>query len=195
MGFEQLDEESIAYAKKVIECKARQLVGQAGLSESDVEDLQQEMWADLLRRLTWFESDRAKAKTFIARVVSHRVSAILRHRSGMGRDYQRNAGSLSEETEDADGRMVERAQLITEDAHDLRTGVETRPALEQMELVSDVGTVLASLPAPLREFCELLKTESMSSAARKLGISRREARARLDAIRNRFEEANLGDYL
>ena len=195
MGFEQLDEESIAYAKKVIECKARQLVGQAGLRESDVEDLQQEMWADLLRRLTWFESDRAKAKTFIARVVSHRVSAILRHRSGMGRDYQRNAGSLSEETEDADGRMVERAQLITEDAHDLRTGVETRPALEQMELVSDVGTVLASLPAPLREFCELLKTESMSSAARKLGISRREARARLDAIRNRFEEANLGDYL
>jgi len=194
MGFEHLNEEAIAYAKKLIQCKSRQLVGQTGLSDSDLDDLKQEMWADLLRRFSWFESDRAKAKTFIARVVSHRVSAILRHRSGMGRDYRRNGGSLSDATEDADGRIVERAQTIPEDAHDLRTGAETRSDLEQMELISDIETVMASMPVPLRELCLLLKTESMSAAARKLGISRRAARARLTEIRKHFEEADLCDY-
>lgn len=194
MGFEHLNEEAIRYAKQLIQCKARQLVGQAGLSSSDVDDLKQEMWADLLRRFSWFESDRANVKTFMARVVSHRVSAILRHRSGMGRDYRRDAGSLSEPTEDSDGRTVEWAQMITEDAHDFRTGADTRCDQEQLEMVTDIETVLVSLPEPLRELCVLLKTESMSAAARKLGISRRAARARLAEIRERFEAAGLSDY-
>ncbi len=190
-----LNEEAMAYAKGLIECKARQLVGQARLNASDVDDLKQDMWADLLRRLSWFESDRAKVKTFIARILSHRVSAILQYRSGMSRDYRRDEGSLSEFTTDADGQIVERAQMIPEDVHDLRTGADTRSALDQMEMTNDIEAVLASLPAPLRELCHLLKTESMSAAARKLGISRRAARTRLAAIRKHFEKADLRDYL
>jgi len=194
MGFEHLNEEAIRYAKQLIQCKARQLVGQAGLSRSDLDDLKQEMWADLLRRFSWFESDRANVKTFMARVVSHRVSAILRHRSAVGRDYRREVGSLSEPTEDSDGRTVEWAQVITDDAHDFRTGVDRRSDLERLEMATDIETVFGSLPEPLRELCVLLKTESMSAAARKLGISRRAARARLAEIRERFEAAGLGDY-
>jgi len=141
----------------------------AGLSRSDLDDLKQEMWADLLRRFSWFESDRADVKTFMARIVSHRVSAILRHRSAVGRDYRREVGSLSEPTEDSDGRTVEWAQMITEDAHDFRTGADTRSDQEQLEMATDIETVVASLPEPLRELCVLLKTDSMSAAARKLG--------------------------
>jgi DNA-directed RNA polymerase specialized sigma24 family protein len=142
MNFEHLDEQAIAYAKKTIQCKSRQLVRQTGLSDSELNDLKQEMWADLLRRFSWFESDRSKAKTFIARVVSHRVAAILRHRSEKVRSYLCDEGSLSEPTEDADGRIVERAQMIPENAHNLRTGAETRSTLEQVELTSDIETVL-----------------------------------------------------
>ncbi|NQU19765.1 MAG: hypothetical protein HQ567_00670 [Candidatus Nealsonbacteria bacterium] len=195
MGFEHLSEETIAYAKQTIQCKTRRLVGQAGLSSSDLDDLKQEMWADLLRRFSWFESDRAKAKTFIDRVVSHNISAIRKHRTRMGRDYRRNGGSLSDATKDDDGRIVEQAQVIPEDAHDLRTGAETRSTLEHVMLASDVKTVMASLPTPLRELCQLLKTETLAAAARKLGISRRAAQTRLAAVREHFEEADLCDYL
>jgi RNA polymerase sigma-70 factor, ECF subfamily len=195
MGFEHFNKETISYAKRLIQFKSQQLVGRAGLSESDIEDLKQEMWADLLRRFSWFESDRAKAETFIDRVLSNCVAAILRHQCGASRNYRRNGQSLSSETEDIDGQTVELAQTLTEDVHDLRTGSVTRPALEQLELASDIQTVLGTMPAPLRELCQLLKTEQISVAASKLGITRHEANARLDQIREHFENAGLGDYL
>ena len=172
MGFEHFNEETISYAKRLIQYKSQQLVGRAGLSESDIDDLKQEMWADLLRRFSWFESDRAKAETFIDRVLSHRVAAILRRQCGASRNYRRNGESLSSETEDADGQIVELAQTLPEDVHDLRTGAVTRPALEQFELASDIQTVLAKMPAPLRELCQLLKTEQISVAASEHLISR-----------------------
>ena len=195
MGFEHFDEETIAYAKRLIQYKSQQLIGKAGLSESDIDDLKQEMWVDLLRRIPRFESDRAKLETFIDRILTHRAAAILGHQCEVSRDYRRGRESLSTETEDADGQTVELAQTLAENVHDLRTGAVTRPDLGQMELASDIQAVLATLPAPLRELCQLLKTEHISVAADKLGITRHEASARADKIREHFENARLGDYL
>ena len=194
MGFEHFNEETISYAKNLIHYKAQQLVGLAGLTESDLDDIKQEMWADLLRRFSWFESDRAKLETFIDRILSNCAANIIRHRCGDGRDYRLEGESLSHETEDADGQAVEFSQTLAADVHDFRTGAVTRAATEEFELASDVETVLAKLPAPLRELCQLLKTEQISTAAAKLGITRHEANERLAQIREHFEHAGLADY-
>ena len=191
MGFEHLDNDTISYAERLIHYKAQQLVGRAGLTDSDIDDIRQEMWLDLLERIPRFESDKATLETFIDRVVTHRMASILRHHCGMGRDYRRNGESLSSVISDADGQTAELAQTLCEDIHDRRTGSATRPALEQFELTTDIQTVLDSLPAPLRDLCQLLKSEPISVAACKLGITRHEASARLEKIREHFEEAGF----
>ena len=57
------------YAVQIIKFKAKQLVGRVGLTDSDREDLEQEMILDLLQRLPKYNPDRAQRNTFIARVV------------------------------------------------------------------------------------------------------------------------------
>ena len=190
-----ISEEVISYAKNLIQYKAQQLVGLAGLTKSDVDDLKQEMWVDLLRRFSWFESDRAKVETFIDRVLSNCAANIIRHRCGDGRDFRLEGESLNGETADDDGQTIEFSQTLAEDVHDLRTGSVTRSTTEQLEFASDVQSVLDKLPAPLRELCQLLKIEQISIAARKLGITRHEAYERLDEIREHFKNAGLDDYL
>ncbi len=57
------------YAVWLVRRRARYLVGKAGFTEDDREDLEQEMIIDLLRRLPQFNSSRAQRKTFIAKVI------------------------------------------------------------------------------------------------------------------------------
>ena len=59
MGFDNRYEGIDEYAVRIIKHKARQLVGRAGFTESDREDLEQEMMLDLLRRLPKFDPKRA----------------------------------------------------------------------------------------------------------------------------------------
>ena len=63
------DEGIDPYAVEIIRFKARQLVGQAGFTVADREDLEQELILDLLRRMPKYDSKRAKRNTFIARMV------------------------------------------------------------------------------------------------------------------------------
>jgi len=69
MGYENRYQGIDDYAVQLIKYKARQLVGRVGFTESDREDLEQEMVLDLLRRLPKFDPKRAGRNTFIARIV------------------------------------------------------------------------------------------------------------------------------
>ena len=59
----------------------------------------------------------------------------------------------------------------------------------------DLMAVLDSLPPPLREVAELLMTDSVAEAARRLGKSRSTIYGRLARLRERFEDAGLARYL
>ena len=78
MGFENHYEGIDEYAVQLIRYKARQLVGRVGFTESDRDDLEQELMLDLLRRLPKYNPDRAQRNTFIARVVEHKIATIIR---------------------------------------------------------------------------------------------------------------------
>ena len=69
-----------AYARDLIRHKASKMIGKCGLTYDDCEDLEQELYLDLLLRLAKFDPDKASLNTFMARVVDHQVSKILRHR-------------------------------------------------------------------------------------------------------------------
>ena len=90
----------------LIHHKARQLIGEYGLTASDLPDLKQELTLDLLRRLKGFDPSRAQRQTFAAQVIEHGVATIIEHRSAARRDWQREECSLNDALEDGDGGSV-----------------------------------------------------------------------------------------
>src|SRR5208283_5417889 len=104
--------ETEAYSVQVVRFKAGQLVGKAGLTKSDREDLEQELTLDLMRRAQKYDPKRAGRKTFAARIVERRAATILRGRLSPTRDVRREGPSLNETIAGEDGCQVERITLI-----------------------------------------------------------------------------------
>lgn len=146
MGFDNRYEGIDEYAVRIIKHKARQLVGRAGFTESDREDLEQEMMLDLLRRLPKYNPDRAQRNTFIARIVEHKVATIIETRKAGMRDYRLCTCSLNDRLEDDEGGSIERLETIDQEEYLRRTGKLSRPAAELRDLSIDLGRVIASLP-------------------------------------------------
>lgn len=184
------------YAFELIYHKARQLVGKAGFTWDDVEDIEQELTLDLLERLAKFDPAKATYNTFVARIVERKISKLIRHRMQEMRDYRREDGSLNDPIDNGCGETSERLQTISQDEHDRRIGRHIRPAANRMDLQIDVWQVLAELPQELRRAGELLMTLSVAQAARALGIPRSTFYdAYLAKLRRVFEDHGLRDYL
>lgn len=183
------------YAARLIRHKAYQLIGTAGFTESDREDLEQEMALDLIMRLPKFDPNKAAHTTFVARVIERKISKLIRHRKQEKRDYRRETNSLSESVETEFG-SVERAQTISQDEYDRRIGRHGRPEAERLDMHLDVSLAISQLPPDLKPMAERLLTHSITEVASEFGISRGHfyevAVARLRAI---FQDKGLGEYL
>jgi RNA polymerase sigma-70 factor (ECF subfamily) len=183
------------YAAKVIRHKARQLVGTAGYTESDRDDLEQEMMLDLLMRLPKFNPDKATQKTFVARIIERKISKLIRHRTCEMRDYRREACSLNGCLEAENGMTIELSETIAQEELGRRTGRRSRSAQEKWEFAQDMATTLSRLPEHLRRICDLLKTRTVSDAAREMGIPRTTINDHVKKLRDLFEDAGLRNYL
>jgi RNA polymerase sigma-70 factor (ECF subfamily) len=188
---EQLTE----YTMKLVQCKARQLVGKAGYTWGDIEDIEQDLTLDLLERLPKFDPAKATLNTFADRVVGRRLCNLLRHRQAEMRDYRREAFSMNEEVETEDG-MLEIIETVSQDEIDLRTGRCNRSVAERAHLQMDLNAVVAGLPPELRQVADMLRTQSVAEVARDLGIPRRTFREKhLAQLREVFAASRLDDYL
>jgi len=184
------------YAKNVIRHKARQLIGKYGFTRDDYEDLMQEMTLDLLVRLSKFDRSKASLNTFVARIVDRRISTLIRHRTQDMRDYRREACSLDDPIQDEDGASITRGEMLSQDECDLRAGKHTRPESERIDMRLDVSFVIAELPPELRPLAERLLDQSITEAARELGVPRSTLyETGIARLRNAFEDKGLGEYL
>jgi len=183
------------YAEKLIRIKARQLVGKAGITRTDCEDLAQEMRLDLWRRLPKFDPKRAKFSTFADRVVKHKVASIIEARKAGLRDYRRQRCSLNDPLKTPDGKPAERGDMLDQDATLLRTGGTNRPADERINLRDDIRTVLAGLPPELRGLCCRLMKGTPTEVQGETGIPRGTLYEPFETLRRRFEKARLKEYL
>lgn len=184
------------YAARVIRHKARQLVGKAGFNESDRGDLEQNMMVDVLARLPKFDASKGTPKTFVACVVERRCSTLIRYRTCAMRDYRREAFSLNERVEDEDGRTVERSELVSEEDVDPAVAGGRSAAVDEMALLDDLNTVLAGLPGSFCRLCELLRTgNTLSDAARAMGVPRTTLQDHIKKLRALFADAGLGENL
>ena len=196
MGRNRYDEGIDPYAVEIIRFKARQLVGQAGFTASDRDDLEQELILDLLRRLPKYAPSRAKRNTFIARVVEHKISTLIEKQTAHKRDYRRCPCSLNERfEEEEEGRSVERAETLDQEDYLLRIGVEPGAAEELRALALDVAAVVETLPPELGDLCRRLKQETVSEISRDTGVSRATLCESVRRLRKIFEDAGLKNYL
>ena len=195
MGVDNSDDGIDPYAAGLIRFKARQLVGKAGFSAWDREDIEQELTLDLLRRLPKYNPKRAQLNTFIARVVEHRLASLIEAQKAGIRDYRRCRCSLNECFEDADGRSVERVDTFDQEDYLLRTGGQSRPSEELSALAIDVAAVLEGLPHELRNLCRRLQAETVTEISRGTGVPRGTIYESIKKLREIFKDAGLRNYL
>ncbi len=195
MGVDNSDDGIDPYAARLIRFKARQLVGKAGFTASDREDIEQELILDLLRRLPKYNPKRAQLNTFIARVVEHRLASLIEEQKAGIRDYRRCRCSLNECFEDADGRSVERVDTFDQEDYLLRTGGQSRPSEELNRLAIDVAAVIEGLPHELRNLCRRLKAETVTEISRDTGVPRGTIYESIKKLREIFKDAGLRNYL
>jgi RNA polymerase sigma-70 factor, ECF subfamily len=160
------------YALKLVHLKARHLVGTAGFTRDDVEDIEQELVLDLLARLPQFDPAKASYNTFVARLVDRKISKLVRDRQRERRDPDREDCSLSSLVNEEDGVKAELGDSITQDEHDLRTGKHHRPASERLDMELDVKETLSTLPEELRRVAEVLTAMPVAEAIQALRIPR-----------------------
>ena len=183
------------YAIRLIQHRARRLVALAGFPPDDIEDIQQDLALDLWERLPKFDPAKATCNTFVTRVVDRKVAKLIRRRNSEMRDPRREDFSLNECIDDGEGGTIERGQIIAADEADRRLGRQARSDQETVELALDVEGALKQLPDNLRRLCELLKTGTISDAARAMGVPRTTLNDWVKKIGKFFEAAGLRDYL
>lgn len=170
--------------------KARQLAGKAGLTASDVEDIEQDIRLDVLQRLPRFDPAKSNRHTFIAMVVRRCVASILERLRAEKRNCGRRPQSLNAPIRDAEGREVELSQTLASDAR--RPG---RSEEELRDLRADVQSAVASLPEHLRPWCKVFAELGIREASRELKVPRCRLQRFKSEIRSHFEESGLADYL
>ena len=190
MGVDELGD----YAEKLIKHKARRLVGKAGLTISDVPDLEQDMKLDLWRRLSKFDPAKAQRNTFIARVVEHCVATILEARKAQMRDYRRQC-SLNDPLENPDGKPAERGDTMDQNTDRRRTGFPALSAEDRVDLAIDIAAAVSNLPLELRDLCQRLMTETPTEVSRETDTAPGTLYDARRKLRHRFEKARLKEYL
>lgn len=179
-------------ARPLIQSKARRLVGMAGITRSDCEDIEQEAYLRLLQR---FDSrpDGCHWMVFVTRVVDQAICNELRHRSAQRRDAS-SVRPLSTPIADSDG-PIELVQTIDESNLDARLGRQSREVREYVEMGIDMEAAIADLSDDLQECCRFLRIESISELSRRLGKPRTTIQDKVEKIRRKWQGSPLREYL
>jgi len=185
------------FAIRLIKKRARQLIGSAGFTASDVPDLEQELALDLLTRLPKFQEGRAHRKSFIAVAIKHRVATLVESQKAAKRDFRKVAFSLDQvftgnEGKQSDGYdRLDREKILDFDG----VGRGLPDQNEKMARAIALDRVLQKLSPELRRLCDLLIELPISDIAKKTGLSRDTIYRRIKTLRETFESEGLREFL
>ena len=163
------------YAKK----KSKELVGHFGFTSSDQDDIEQQLLLSLLERWPKFNPQECSALEFISWAIGRAVADLIR-------EQQRRQNAEPTQCQPVD-------ELIADDEASLPAACIESDPVPAIDLVLDIEVVLLRLPPQVQETARELKTGNVCEVARRLGLSRRTVRSRLQLIRQAFEQAGYGD--
>ena len=183
------------YAEKTIHHKAHRLAATTRDPIGDVDDIKQELRSDLIERLPKFDPNKAAQNTFVARLIDHKISKLVRHGNAGSRDYRRVECSVNDNITDATGAKTQRAHTMDMDEIDIRRGKRNRPSQDETDLKIDISLTLSKLSPDDQRIAAQLKVQSISEAAKTLRMPRTTVYEARKRIRRIFEDAGLRAYL
>ena len=178
----------------IVKRKVRQIIGRAGYTRQDKEDLEQELLTRLLQGLRSFDPDVAHRKSFVTAIVERAVATILRDAEAQKRDHRR-ISSLQRLVNLTDEGPTELAETIGDREYNGRRCRDPRSDEDLAQLVTDLAEVIDSMPDELCDLAKRMKTQSISAIAREIGVPRTTLNDAVRRLRQRFEQAGLRDYL
>lgn len=189
--FEGLDD----YAVNLIRYKTRRLIGQAGYTRSDREDIEQDLSLHLRLRLPKHNPRKGTLKTFINTVLDNKIRTMVSARTTSQFDFRQHDYSLDETIRTEIGETVSRSEAIDGEEYLMATGRVNRRTLDALELRIDVQCAVSMLPADLQNLCARLQEQTIVDIAREDGVSRH----KIDELRRRiallFLEHGLDEYV
>ena len=174
---------------------ARRLAAQRAVPGMEVEDYEQDLVLDLLRRQSAFDASKATFATFAECIITNRVATLttptrrLRaERAMISLDVPAGDGN-----DDEEGGHPLLVDLIPESggihpADDL-------PVDERLGLAKDVGAFLRALPLALCRCAGIIVADNVAGAARAAGINRSTVYEGVVRLRRRAVQAGLAIYL
>lgn len=180
-----------AYARILIQRKARQLCRKPGFSRSDQEDLVQELTLRLLQKADCYDPERgASIDTFADRVINSAVRMILRDRRRIKRAAGLTASSLEGTAIELDGKPMRLVDSISSEDSQRRTLKE--PGELTSRDIAELAQLVESLPPDLREIAQrILHGGTVASIAREKRESRRQIYNAIRRAKAYFQEAGF----
>ena len=159
-----------SYAVTKIRFHARQLARTRAFRSTDIEDLEQELMLDLLRKLPAFDPTRAGRNTFIARIVENHAASLIKAALAKKRGATIEHESLQAMIHDDAGGPIELGATISSD--DALWDTPERSWDEAITLRHDLAHAIGGLPAHLVLLCDRLAIDTVTEIANATGTSR-----------------------
>jgi DNA-directed RNA polymerase specialized sigma24 family protein len=172
-------------ATTTIRIHARCLARDQVIPGMAAEDYEQELAADLWKRLPTYDPERASLPTFIDRLVRNRVAGLFAAARAAKRRHERELVAVDESKDDA-----ERASGVKSDSC-----IAASNLADEVGLRHDIGRFKANLPPALKRCCAILMSGSVTEAISKHGLHPSSYYDGLRRLRRRAQEAGLDAYL
>ena len=190
--FEDVDERS----RWLIRQKAEQLVGHYGFTESDVEDIEQDLVIHLMLRLRSYNPSRGARATFVQSVVENKIRSIRKEdRQSGSYDHRLVGKSLDEPVAADDDTSLVFGDTLSSDSTGPRNNRGHLSESEQSDLRIDIGRALSEMTPELRELCARLTESNVADIARETGIPRHRLQWMRTRVRQIFLKFRLDEYL
>jgi hypothetical protein len=160
-------------------------------SESERDDLNQQLAILLIHRSSSFDPSIASWPTFV-KMVSRRELACQAYRARHRKLNRPECGSLNQACRDKDGKSVELGDQLEQEVANNRKGTKPRSESSHFELRHDIEAVLPLLTVEQSQFCKaFLKTESISESSIECSVVRSTVYRRIRKVRETFKEHEI----
>ena len=143
------------YTRKIVSTKTTLMLGKCGIGVKDLEDIEQELYLELLKKSKNYNPEKGRTSTFVQCILQNKISEILsRKKKELVCRTFTECGFFSDDIDEA--QFIDQSHLI-----------------DREDLSIDVRDVADSLTPELRVACKLLaRGESVTEVARRLGLKR-----------------------
>jgi len=175
------------YATTTIRIHARCLARDQVIPGMAREDYEQELAADLWRRLPTYDPQRASLPTFIDRLVRNRVAGFFAAARAAKRQHERDLVTFDDSKDDAERTGAVKTSNSS--------WISASNLADEVGLRHDVGRFKTNLPPALKRCCAILMSGSITEAIGKYGLHASSYYDGLGRLRRRAREAGLDAYL